>query len=64
MNYKIDIAFNNLVHCFVESFVKVFFSLDKAVQLIGLSNNPDEEIEKIKAEKASQVTANLFEPTM
>lgn len=39
-------------------------SLDKAVQLIGLSNNPDEEIEKIKAEKASQMTANLFEPTM
>jgi hypothetical protein len=39
-------------------------SLDKAVQLIGLSNNPEEEIEKIKAEKASQMTANLFEPTM
>jgi predicted HTH domain antitoxin len=39
-------------------------SLYKAVQLIGLSNNPEEEIEKIRAEKLSQMTANLFEPTM
>lgn len=39
-------------------------SLDKAVQLIGLSNNPEEEIEKIQAAKLAQVTANLFEPTM
>lgn len=39
-------------------------SLEKAVQMVGLASDPEEEVERIKAEKMSSMTANLFEPTM
>ena len=39
-------------------------SLEKAVQMLGLSDNPEEEIERIKQAKAESMTANLFEPTI
>lgn len=39
-------------------------SLEKAVQLIGLSDDPQEEIERIQQAKAEAMTANLFEPTI
>lgn len=39
-------------------------SLEKAVQLVGLSNTPEEEVERIKQDKMSSMTANLFEPTL
>lgn len=38
-------------------------SLEEAVRLVGISNNPNEEIEKIQQEKAAAMTANLLEPT-
>jgi hypothetical protein len=39
-------------------------SLEKAVQMLGLSENPEKEIERIKQAKAESMTANLFEPTI
>lgn len=39
-------------------------SLEKAVQLIGLSDDPKEEIERIKQAKLEASTANIFEPTI
>lgn len=38
-------------------------SLEKAVQLIGLSNEPQEEIERIKQAKAEAAMSNILEPT-
>lgn len=38
-------------------------SLEKAVQLIGLSNDPQEEIERIKQAKTEVLTSNILEPT-
>lgn len=39
-------------------------SLEKAVQLVGVSDNPAEEVELIKQAKAESATANIFEPTI
>lgn len=38
-------------------------SLDEAVRLVGISNNPTEEVERIKQEKTASMAANLLEPT-
>lgn len=39
-------------------------SLDNAVRLVGLSNNPEEEVGKIQQAKAESMAANIFEPTL
>jgi hypothetical protein len=38
-------------------------SLEKAVQLIGLSNDPQEEIDRIQQAKAESMASNILEPT-